>query len=254
MSEPEILVCRDVADLYERAAECLVKLANKAARDSGRFMVALSGGSTPKGLYKRLGLNVYQERVPWSKVHLFWGDERCVPPDHPESNYRTVREVLLSQLSMPAENVHRMRGEDEPVLAAVEYENVLRKSFQLSEGAAPRFDMVLLGVGEDGHTASLFPGSAALAESRRLVVAHYVGKLKAHRLTLTLPVLNNAAEIVFLVSGQNKAEILREIFANEGGTVTLPAARVRPVVGRVTWMVTQDAATGLSPRSPGFLS
>ena len=244
----EIIICRDAADLNRRAAEEFIRLAQRAAEATGRFTVALSGGSTPKGLYELLALDAYKERVPWAQVHIFWGDERCVAPNHPESNYRMVREALISRISMPAENVHRMAGEQKPVLAAAEYENELRKSFQLSDAVLPRFDLVLLGVGEDGHTASLFPGSAALAENRHMVVANYVEKLKAHRLTLTFSVLNHAAEIVFLVSGRSKAGIVKEILAQESGSARFPAARVSPVAGRLTWMVTQDAAAALPHR------
>jgi len=250
----DIVICRDATDLYQRTAERFVELADKAAQDSGRFTVALSGGSTPKGLYELLALDAYKERIPWSKVHIFWGDERCVALDHPDSNYRMVREALLSRIVLPAENVHRMAGELEPGIAAGEYENELQKYFRLPEGVLPRFDLVLLGVGEDGHTASLFPGSEALAESRHLAVANYVEKLGAHRLTLTFPVLNHAAEVVFLVSGRNKAHIVNEILAKAGGSERFPAARVRPVAGRVTWMVTQGAAAGLLHRKPDVLS
>ncbi len=244
----DIVICRDAGDLNRRAAEEFIRLSHRAVESGGRFMVALSGGSTPKGLYELLALDAYKERVPWSKVQLFWGDERCVAPDHPDSNYLMVREALLSRISMPAENVHRMAGEQDPGLAASYYENELKKSFYLMAGALPRFDLILLGVGEDGHTASLFPHSPALAESRHLVLAHYVDKLKAYRLTLTLPVLNHAAEIAFLVSGRSKAEIVKEILADNGGTSVLPAARIRPPAGRLTWFVTQDAALHLSPR------
>lgn len=245
MNSRDIVICQDAADLNRRAAEEFIRLAHRAVQSAARFTVALSGGSTPKGLYELLALDACKERVPWTKVHLFWGDERCVAPDHPDSNYRMVREALLSHVSIPAENVHRMAGEHEPGLAASKYENDLKKSFHLTDGVLPRFDLILLGIGEDGHTASLFPGSAALGESGHMVVAHYVEKLQAHRLTLTLPVLNHAAEIVFLVSGRNKADIVKEILANEVGSLMPPAARVRPPAGRLTWLVTRDAATEL---------
>lgn len=248
MISRDIVICRDSADLNRRAAEEFIRLAHRAVESAARFTVALSGGSTPRGLYELLALDAYKERVPWPRVHLFWGDERCVAPDHPDSNYRMVREALLSRISLPEENVHRMAGEQEPALAASEYENELKKSFHLSEGVLPRFDLILLGIGEEGHTASLFPGSAALGESRHMVVAHYVEKLKTHRLTLTLPVLNQGAEVVFLVSGHKKAEIVKEVLANDGASSMLPAARVRPLAGRLTWLITQDAAALLPLR------
>ena len=245
MNSRDIVICRDAADLNRRAAEEFIRLARRAVQSADRFTVALAGGSTPKGLYKLLALDACKERVPWTKVHLFWGDERCVAPGHPDSNYRMVREALLSRISIPAGNVHRMAGEHEPGLAASEYENDLKKSFHLSGGVLPRFDLVLLGIGEDGHTASLFPGSAALGESGHMVVAHYVEKLKAYRLTLTLAVLNHAAEIVFLISGRNKADIVKDILANDGASSMLPAARIQPLAGRLTWLITQDAAAEL---------
>ena len=242
MNNSEIIVCRDAADLNRRAAEEFIRLTGRSVQSAGRFAVALSGGSTPRGLYELLASDSYRGRIPWPKVHFFWGDERCVAPDHPESNYRMAREALLAGISIPAENVHRMAGEKEPAAAAGEYENELKKFFHLAGGALPRFDLILLGLGEEGHTASLFPGSAALAESKCMVMAHYVEKLKAHRLTLTLPVLNHGAEVVFLVSGSNKAKIVKEALAGDGAAAVLPAARVRPSSGRVTWMLTQDAA------------
>jgi 6-phosphogluconolactonase len=250
MNSRDVVICRDAADLNKRAAEEFIRLAGQAVQSAGRFTVVLSGGSTPRGLYELLALDAYKERVPWSKVHLFWGDERCVAPDHPDSNYRMAREALLARISIPVENVHRMVGEQEPAVAATEYEDELKKFFRVPDGVLPRFDLILLGLGEDGHTASLFPGSAALAESGRVVVAHYVEKLRTHRLTLTLPVLNHGAELVFLVSGDNKAEMVKQILAGDRKPPPLPAARVRPSSGRLIWMVTQDAAA-LLPEAGG---
>lgn len=247
MHSREVIICRDAADLNRRASEEFIRLAGQAVQSSGRFTVALSGGSTPRGLYQLLASDSCKKRIPWSSVHFFWGDERCVAPDHPESNYRMAREALLARISIPVENIHRMAGEEEPAVAATEYENELKKFFRLPDGALPRFDLILLGLGEEGHTASLFPGSAGLAESKRMVMAHYVEKLKAHRLTLTLPVLNHGAEVVFLVSGSSKAEIVKEVLAGDGEAAMLPAARVRPFNGHLAWMVTRDAAA-LLPR------
>jgi 6-phosphogluconolactonase len=207
--------------------------------------VALSGGSTPKALYSLLATPGFADRIPWPKVHLFWGDERCVPPDHAESNYRMVRESLLSKINFPPENVHRMAGEKEPKLAAAEYDNELKTFFQLSEGEPPRFDLILLGLGEDGHTASLFPGSEALKETKLLVTANFVGQLNTARLTLTLPVLNNAGNVCFLVAGASKAAIVKEVLGTDSATGKLPAQRVRPVRGALTWFITRDAAAAL---------
>jgi 6-phosphogluconolactonase len=190
----------------------------------------------------------YRERVDWSRVHLFWGDERCVPPDHPESNFRMVREALLAKIQIPVGNVHRMAGEIAPQEAAVDYENELRRFFQAAVNAVPRFDLILLGLGEDGHTASLFPGSAALNEHNRLVATVYVQRLKAHRLTLTLPVTNAAAQVTFLIAGQSKSAIVQKLLWVDSGGAELPAGKVRPANGHVvTWLVTQDAAAELAP-------
>jgi 6-phosphogluconolactonase len=161
VTKPDIIVCPDAVEPNRRAAERFVALANQASASSGRFTVARSGGSTPKALVSLLATSQYAGQFPWSRVHLFSGDERCVAPDHPDSNYRMVRESLLSKIPIPSENVHRLAGEQEPKLAAVEYENALQTFFQLSEGALPRFDLILLGLGEDGHTTSLFPGGEA---------------------------------------------------------------------------------------------
>lgn len=245
MTKPEIIICPDAAELNRRAAECFIERAKEAAARSGRFAVALSGGSTPKALYSLLATPSFADRIPWPKVHLFWGDERCVPPDHPDSNYRMVCESLLSKVSIPSENVHRMAGEKEPQVAAAEYQQELTAFFQLSEGTLPRFDLILLGLGEDGHTASLFPGSEALKETKRLVTANFVKNMSAYRLTLTLPVLNNAAHVFFLVAGASKAAIVEDLLGAKSGTSNYPAAKIQPRDGKLTWMITQDAAANL---------
>ena len=246
MTKPEIIVCRDVDELNRRAAAQFVALANDAIARSGRFTVALSGGSTPQALYSLLASSDYCKRVDWLRVHLFWGDERCVPPDHPESNYRMVREALLSQIQIPPENIHRMVGEIEPEQAAVSYAVELKQFFHLDENGWPRFDLIFLGLGEDGHTASLFPGSAALEETDRLVATAYVEKLHAQRLTLTLPAINAAAQASFLVSGQSKAPMIEKILGAGAARLDYPAARVAPADGRLTWLVDAAAAARLS--------
>lgn len=243
MAEREIVICRDTAELSRRSAERFCQLVNQSVQGSGRFTVALSGGSTPEHLYSLLASPGYKERIPWNYVHLFWGDERCVPPDHPESNFGMVRESLLSKIEIPAENIHRMAGEREPEAAAAEYEKHLQEFFALQSGALPRFDLILNGIGEDGHTASLFPGSDSLTETERLVIAPFVEKLKTHRLTLTLPVLNSGAEVWFLVTGASKADAVKKVV---GGSSDLPAAKVQPVNGQLTWFITQDVAPGAS--------
>lgn len=243
MAEREINICRDIAELSRQSAERFSQLVNQSVQGSGCFTVALSGGSTPKYLYSLLASPDYQERNPWNNVHLFWGDERCVPPDHPESNFGMVRESLLSKIKIPAENIHRMAGEREPQAAAAEYEKHLQEFFGLESGALPRFDLILLGIGEDGHTASLFTGSDALNETERLVIARFVEKLNSYRLTLTLPVLNSGAEVWFLVTGASKADAVKKVLV---GSADLPAAKVQPGNGRLIWFITQDAAPGVS--------
>jgi len=256
MAEREIIVCRDIAELSRQSAERFSQLAREFVEAVGRFTVALSGGSTPKHLYSLLASPDYKNQIPWNDVELFWGDERCVAPDHPESNFRMAEEALLSKIKIPAENIHRMPGERSPQVAAAEYEKELQKFFGLKSGALPRFDLILLGIGEDGHTASLFPGSEALADDRpsqshrgrmgtetaRLVVAPFVAKLNSYRLTLTLPILNNAANVWFLVTGAGKVDAVKQVFS---GSADLPAAMVQPVHGSLTWFFTRDAATGI---------
>ena len=242
MSKPQIIICRDVDELNRDAAAQFIASANAAIVRSGRFTVALSGGSTPKALYALLASPAYRDRIDWSRAHLFWGDERCVPPDHPESNFRMVREALLSKIQIPGENIHRMAGEKEPNEAAADYESELRNFFALGPGHLPRFDLILLGLGEDGHTASLFPGTTALSEQERLVAAPYVEKFKTHRLTLTLSVINAAAQVTFLVTGESKSTIVKKILGSEPYSRTYPAVKVTPADGHLTWLLTQDAA------------
>ncbi|MGZ9143712.1 MAG: 6-phosphogluconolactonase [Candidatus Binatia bacterium] len=243
VTDREIIICRDVDGLSRKAAEQFVALARQAIAARGRFAVALSGGSTPKALYSLLATAEFSEQLDWRQIHLFFGDERCVAPDHAESNYRMVAEALLSQIAIPSENVHRMAGELAPLAAAVAYERELKQFFSQSETNLPRFDLLLLGLGEDGHTASLFPGSSALHETKCLVAPIYVEKLAAHRLTLTLPAINHAAQISFLIAGKSKAAIVKEIFAP--APPDYPAARIQPARGQLTWFITQDAAGDL---------
>jgi 6-phosphogluconolactonase len=245
VTKPDIIICRDADELAHKAAEQFIALANDAVTRSGRFTVALSGGSTPRALYSLLASADYRGQINWRCVHLFWGDERCVPPDHTESNYRMVHEALLSKIQMPPENIHRMTGEKEPRLAASEYADELRRFFQLSPGQLPRFDLILLGLGEDGHTASLFPGTDALRDKEHLVATAYVERLKAHRLTITLPVINAGAQVSFLVSGESKSAIVRALLGPDPDTTQYPAGKVVPANGKLVWFITQDAGSGL---------
>ena len=241
----EFRVYPDAASLARAAAEHCVTLAAEAIAARGRFAVALSGGSTPCATYALLATEEFDARVDWSRVHVFWGDERCVPPDHPDSNYRMARQALLDKTSIPTENVHRIRGELPPDQAATAYQAELEAVL----GAGGRFDLISLGMGEDGHTASLFPGTAALHEQTRWVVAHYVGKLSVWRVTLTPVAINAAAHVTFLVSGAGKAERLREVLDGPHQPDVLPAQIVRPTDGRLLWLA--DAAAAVHVRERG---
>jgi len=243
-----IIICHDADELARKAAEQFVSLAGAAIARSELFTVALSGGSTPRALYSLLASAEYRERIDWRGVHLFWGDERCVPPDHPESNYRMVQEALLSRINIPPANIHRMVGEKEPRVAANEYEEELRSFFALAPGQVPRFDLIFLGLGEDGHTASLFPGGEALKENERLVATAYVERLRAHRLTLTLPVVDAAAQVTSLIAGQCKRAIVYAILRSDSDSFNYPAARVSPSDGQLSWLITADAVGNLPIR------
>jgi 6-phosphogluconolactonase len=244
VNKAEIIIGRDLVDLSSKAAAEFVRQANERSATAGRFVVALSGGSTPRALYSLLAGDEFQSQVPWHRVHFFWGDERCVPPEHPDSNYRMAFETLLSKAPVPEKNIHRIEGEEKPEIAAAKYEKAIRDFFQLADSELPRFDLILLGLGDDGHTASLFPGSEALQETSRLAVATYVEKLKSHRVTLTLPVLNHAANIFFLVAGENKTGILKDVLQRESSK-NLPARQIDPPNGRLVWFVDQAATAYL---------
>jgi 6-phosphogluconolactonase len=228
--------------LFGAAAKEFARIAAEASRARSVFSVALSGGSTPKGLYALLASDAgLRALVPWDKTHVFWGDERHVPPDHPESNYRMAREALLSKVPIPPGNVHRIGGEQrDAARAAEEYEQELRRHFRLAPAEFPRFDLVLLGLGPEAHTASLFPGTAALDETRRLAVSTWIEKLSAERITLTVPVFNASANVAFLVAGQDKALPLKAVLEGPYEPRQLPAQLIRPVSGCL--LVFADAA------------
>lgn len=235
--QPVLKIFPNPTALVEYAANLFAQM---AAAAPGRFSVALSGGSTPRALYERLSANDMAERIPWPEVHLFWGDERCVPPDHPDSNYGMTAAALLSRIPLPAENIHRIQSELPPREAAHRYEAEMRAFF----GEIPTFDLVFLGIGEDGHTASLFPGSPALAESVRWAVdvEHTTPPPPlVSRVTLTFGVLNAARRVVFLTSGASKAQIFAQIWRG----ADFPAARIRPQNGQVLWLIDKAAASAL---------
>lgn len=229
----QVIVARDESAFFRRAVDLFVVAARKAERPS----VALSGGSTPKKLFELLASPAVRPDVPWERMNFFFGDERCVPPDHKDSNYRMAQEALLSKVPVPSAQVHRMAGEREPAQAASAYEADLKRAF--SGLPLPRFDLVLLGVGEDGHTASLFPETPALQETAHWVVANHVDKLNADRLTLTFPVINAARRVVILAAGASKADIVEAVFSGGG---RYPIERVNPTDGELIWLL--DAQAG----------
>ena len=238
----------NAAGLAGAAAAHFVEQAVAAIEARGRFAVALPGGSTPRATYALLAGPEFARRIDWARVHVFWGDERCVPPDHPDSNYSMARETLLDHVPIPVENVHRVRGEIDPAQAADEYERTLRDFFATRPGeaeAATCFDLILLGMGGDGHTASLFPGTAAIHEDTRWVVAHFVDQLNAWRLTLTPIAINAAAQVTFLVAGAGKAERLREVLTGPLQPDRLPSQIVQPAAGRLLWLLDTAAAAQL---------
>ncbi len=238
------------AELTAAAAERFVAAASAAIEANETFSVALSGGSTPQALFAALASKEYSSRVYWPGVHFFWGDERCVPPADDESNYRMAHEILIGHVPVRAANVHRIRGEEAPATAAERYERELRIAFETPTGPprdAPgtRFDLVLLGLGTNGHTASLFPHMQAVRERTRWVMAENIEMLQMWRITLTPLILNQAAEILFIVSGRDKAAILRRVLYGAREVDELPAQSIAPVDGRLRWLVDAAAAAEL---------
>lgn len=245
-STRNIEVLATAADLYHAAAEEFVGAARTAIGAQGRFTVALSGGSTPKALYSLLAAN-YASFV-WDRVFLFFGDERHVPPTDAESNYRMVNESLLARIKIPAENVFRVQAENsDAAAAAADYERQLRNFFDLEAGEFPRFDLILLGVGPDGHTASLFPDSEGLKEQSRLVIANWVEKFKTFRISFTFPVLNNASEVMFMAAGADKADIVHQVLEARN-VPEFPSQQVQPSDGKLLWMLDEAAAAKLASR------
>ncbi len=236
---PQVRVFHDLEALSRGAADLFTSSAKSAAASQGRFAVALSGGSTPRRFYSLLGSVPYRNTIDWTKVHVFWADERCVPADHIESNFKLAADAFLSRVDLPKEHIHRIRGEENPERAAQEYEKDLRSFF--GPEPYPAFDLIVLGIGEDGHTASLFPNAPALREKKRLAVPVYPASRKLNRITLTLPALNYALQVLFLASGRAKATVVHEIMEDKNPR-QCPAGLVQPVRGVVTWMIDRDAA------------
>jgi len=240
----EIRILADGAAIAKRAAQEFVQAAAEAVRIKGSFNVALAGGSTPKALYSLLVNDpALRSQVPWDKIHLFFGDERHVAPDHPDSNYRMASETMISKSPLKPEQVTRIKGEyPDAEQAALEYEKALREYFKLKAGEYPRFDLVLAGMGNEGHTLSLFPGTKALHADRRIVVRNWIGKLYTERLTLTAPAASNAAHIIFMVTGTDKAPALKAVLEGPFEPEQLPAQLLQPQNGKLLWLV--DTAAG----------
>jgi 6-phosphogluconolactonase len=236
-----ISVFETTEQMARAAAERFVECGSEFHGTLDRFSVALSGGATPRRVYELLATERFKNRVPWSQVHLFFGDERCVPPDHPDSNYAMVYEALISQVPIPANNVHRIIGEGNVDENATAYENQLKTFF---DGRSwPRFDLAMLGMGEDGHTASLFPRSEALKEMSRWAVGTRNEQVGQDRITLTVPVFNHASRVLFLVAGKNKAQRLQEVLRPQTGSDQLPAQAIAPIDGMLEWLVDAEAAS-----------
>lgn len=233
-------------DLFQAAAEELIHAAKESVTERGRFTIALSGGSTPRGLYTLIAANA-SGSLPWNQMFFFFSDERHVPPDNPDSNFRMANESLLSKIPISAKNIFRVPAENPDALAAAEaYNQTLMDFFAPPAGAFPQFDLILLGMGPDGHTASLFPETAALQEKSRLVVANRVEKLNAYRITFTMPLINAARRVMFLVSGIDKAPALHEVFEGKEPGEKYPSKLVRPTNGKLIWLVDRAAASELS--------
>ncbi|MFH0845467.1 MAG: 6-phosphogluconolactonase [Pseudomonadota bacterium] len=241
----EIIVKDNPQLLAETACHILVRTAERCVKKKDRFVMAVSGGATPRGMFRLLPEGPYDSEIPWRKTHIFWVDERCVPETDPASNYGAAKIDFLDRVPIPKTQIHPMVTKEPPEVAARIYEKKLIQFFQRNGDPYPSFDLIFLGLGPDGHAASLFPGHAALDEIHRLVVAVKGGTPYMNRLTLTLPALNRASHILFMVSGKGKASILKRIL--EGEEMTLPAKKIRPVNGPLTWLLDKDAASLLHP-------
>ncbi|HEU5350404.1 MAG TPA: 6-phosphogluconolactonase [Terracidiphilus sp.] len=245
-------VVADAAALAEAAAEHFTQVTAQAAAARGRARIAISGGSTPKAAFQLLAdpARPWRARMPWDKLDLYWVDERCVPPDHADSNYRMTREAMLDHVPLAPERIHRMEGELEPDAGAARYESELRNSFRLEGAETPRFDLIALGMGPDGHTASLFPHTDAIHEMGRLVTANHVQNKDAWRITLTWPVINQGASVFFLIGGADKAAVLSEVFTGARDPERLPSQLIWPSGGILT-LVLDKAAAALLPATDG---
>jgi 6-phosphogluconolactonase len=248
MSEPKIIVLDDAQALFNHAAEEIAHIAGEAICTHGEFKIALSGGSTPASVYDLLA-SKFQLSVDWKEVQFFWGDERCVPPGDELSNYAMADRTMLSKLGLKPSQIHRMHGELEPDAAARAYEEELRRSFGVGEGDLPRFDLILLGLGDNRHTLSLFPDhEKAIHETERMVIAVEVEAEPPRRITFTPALANNAERLMFIASGAAKAEAVRDIIEGPRDPIRFPAQIIRPADGELIWLIDRPAASLLSPR------
>ncbi|MDL1894939.1 6-phosphogluconolactonase [Anaerolineae bacterium CFX7] len=233
-------VFADNPSFVNGSANFIAELAARAIQERGRFTIALSGGGTPKPIYARLADAEFRTRIDWARTHIFFGDERCVPPDDAKSNYRMARETLLDHAPIPAENIYRIRGEEDPAIEALRYEQEIARLYR--SATFPAFDLILLGMGDNGHTASLFPGTAALREQERWVVAQYVEVMQTWRVTFTAPMINAAHHIAFMVEGAGKTEMLWRVLRGPYNPDELPSQLIQPTHGELHWLVDAAAA------------
>jgi 6-phosphogluconolactonase len=248
LKNQKIQILDDAAAMSRAAAETIVEHISESLQTGDSYSIVLSGGSTPERLYELLAVDAeLREQIPWDRVHFFWGDERHVPPSHPESNYLMAYNALLSKVPIPSTNIYRIRAE-EPIAAkaAHYYEQEIQKFFKIEAGELPRFNCMLLGMGSDGHIASLFPGTPGLQETNRLVIANWVEKFESYRITLTVPLFNNADRVLLLVGGREKADTLKAVLEDAANTTRFPVQLIQPTRGKMIWFLDQSAASQLA--------
>ena len=243
INSTRIIIENNRDDLSTAAADLFEGCVNNCIEYCGRCVIAVSGGSTPRGMHRMLAEEPYRSRIPWEHIHFFWVDERCVPIDDPASNYGTALEDLLNHVPIPRYQVHPMRGDFAPDEGRAEYEEELRSFFGITPDQVPVFDLIILGVGTDGHTASLFPGHDSLQEKEALVCAVQGGIPNVNRLTMTFPVLNKARHVIFIAAGKEKAPVVSTIFSGGAAAGNIPARMVRPREGELIWLLDRDAAS-----------
>ena len=244
----EIQILDSAFSVSETGALHFIRICNASIKANGKFSVVLSGGSTPKGMLSLLATDEYKKQVPWDKCHFFWGDERSVPPTHSDSNYKMATDALLSHIPVTSNQIYRMEAEKPDIhLAAQEYQNKIATFFNIpNSGSPPQFDLLYLGMGPDGHTASLFPETSALEEKNKWVVPNFVPKFNTYRLTLTYPIINQAKNVIFLVAGKDKVPALNEVLQGKPAFETYPSQGINPVTGSLLWLIDVDASSGLS--------